>query len=183
MLIEKYLPESPIKYTYSVEVNAPVNTVYKLVRNFELKHAYLLRFLFALRSIPAKLTGRALLGPSLDGLLKAGVYILDEVENQELLLALPGKIWVMAPKVQYINKEEFKYYAEPNVAKVLVNFSTQQISENKTLLTTETRALATDAHSEKMLRRYLRVMQPVSQATRISALRDLKRQAESAFKN
>lgn len=183
MLIEKYLPESPIKYTYSVEVNAPVNTVYKLVRNFELKHAYLLRLLFALRSIPARLTGRDLLGPSLEGLLKAGVYILDEEDNQELLLALPGKIWTLAPKVQYISKEEFKDCTKPNIAKVLVNFSTEALSEDKTLLTTETRALATDAHSEKMLRRYLTIMQPVSQATRISALRDLKRQAESAFKN
>ncbi len=65
MLIDEFLPDYNFAKAHSIEIDAPTDDVYPVVRKLDLREGRILRALFALRSLPSLLTGRrALASPS-----------------------------------------------------------------------------------------------------------------------
>ena len=90
-----------------------------------------------------------------------------------------GKIWTATGGIQKLNPADFRSFSDPDLAKVVWNFSLQPSQSGGTHLTTETRVQCLGAQSRKKLARYAFYIRPISGMTRKSALRAIKRQAES----
>ena len=78
MLIDEFLPVYDFTEYHRVDVDAPIETVYRVVRTLDLRDTYFVRTLFWLRSIPARLQGRQPLGLTLDDLQDMGLILLGK---------------------------------------------------------------------------------------------------------
>lgn len=179
MLIDKFLPTYNLAAKqYSIEINAPIEDVYPVVRKLDLSEAYFTRFILFVRSIPALLQGRPAIGLSLDDLDKMGFFLLGEDPPHELLIGFIGRIWTAAGDLQAVEPARFPAFTTPGYLKGVMNFALTPLGEGRTRLTTVTRSQCLCPESLRKTRRYWFFMAPVSGAVRLGMLRACKRQAE-----
>jgi hypothetical protein len=178
MLIDDFLPVYDRSMHHHIEIDAPLEKIYTVVRKLDLTGAYLFRVLVWLRSVPALLQGRPPLGFTLDDLERLGFIRLGEAPPRELVLGFVGKLWTTSGDFQKLEAREFREFATPGFAKVALNFMLTRSDDGRTHLTTESRVQCLDEASSRKFQRYFFFIGPVSSQTRRSALRDFKRQAE-----
>ena len=75
--------------------------------------------------------------------------------------------------------DEFLPFADPGVAKAVVGFRLDPIGAG-ILLTTETRFVATDDATDRLMRRYWRIIRPGSNLIRTEWLRAIRSRARRA---
>jgi hypothetical protein len=145
----------------------------------------LVRFLFALRSGPALLTrGRGLPSdrarPLAQQMIEFGFVPLADVED-ELVLGFVGQPWRLSGgrRPRLPTATDWADFDEPGYVKAAMNFRVEP-DGGGSILETETRITAMDAHSRRRFRRYWRVIRGGSGAIRRSWLRAAKRRAERA---
>jgi hypothetical protein len=172
-----FLPRYDVHEVHSTTVAAPPETVMRAVRELTAREAPLFVLLMALRSGPRarRLSTRARV---LDQFQRAGFVVLREAPD-ELVFGAAGRFWRAGGDLRLLDPAEFEGFAEPGYAKAAVDFRVERRGE-RTLLTTETRVLATDEHARRTFRRYWRVIHPGSAAIRIAWLRAIRRRAERA---
>jgi hypothetical protein len=180
MLIDDFLPVHDFSKRYQICVAAPIDKVYGVVRRLDLTDAHLLRVLFWLRSVPARLQGKKGLGPTLADLRNLGLIVLAETPPRELALGFVGKLWTASGGLVKVEPKDFRSFARPGFARAVWNFTLAPASDGHTHLATETRVACLDDASRRKFRRYAFFIGPLSGATRWDALRAFKRQAEKA---
>jgi hypothetical protein len=180
MLIDEFLPVHDFSKRYQIGVAAPIDKVYAVVRRLDLTEAHLLRVLFWLRSVPARLQGKKPLGATLADLQELGLVVLGEAPPRELALGFVGKLWTASGEIVKVDPKDFRSFARPGFAKAVWNFTLAPASDGRTRLATETRVACLDDASRRKFRRYAFFVGPLSGATRCDALRACKRQAERA---
>jgi hypothetical protein len=178
MLINEFLPIYDRSMHHHIEIDAPLERVYTVVRQLDLTDAYVFRVLVWLRSVPALLQGRPPLGFTLDALERLGIIRLGEAPPHELVLGFVGKLWTTSGDFQKLEASEFREFAMPGFAKVAWNFTLTRSEDGRTRLATESRVQCLDEVSSRRFQRYFFFIRPVSSQTRHSALRAFKRQAE-----
>ena len=178
MLIDEFLPVYDVSVHHRIEINAPLEKVYTVVRKLDLSGATVLRVGFWLRSVPLLLQGRPPLGCTLDDLERVGLVRLGEAPPHELVLGFVGKLWTGSGDLQKLEAREFREFATPGFAKAAWNFTLTRSEDGRTHLATESRAQCLDEASSRKFQRYLFFIKPLSGLTRRSALRACKRQAE-----
>jgi hypothetical protein len=143
----------------------------------------LVRTLFALRSLPARLTrGGGLPAdptrPLAAQMVEFGFVELAE-DEREVVLGFVGQPWRLAggsmPRVG--TAREWLDFAEPGYVKAAMSFWAAPEGAG-TRLTTETRIHVTDSASRRRFARYWRLIRPGSGLIRRSWLRAAKRRAE-----
>jgi hypothetical protein len=146
----------------------------------------LVLLLYALRSAPALLTRRRR-GlprdkdrPQWEQMLESGFVSLVS-EEDEIVLGYAGQPWKLAggSRLGVSSAEEWERFSAPGYAKAVMGFRAEA-ADGGTLLTTETRVLATDQAARRRFGRYWRVIRPGSSAIRRSWLRAAARRAEAA---
>jgi hypothetical protein len=90
-----------------------------------------------------------------------------------------GRFWHASGDLRRVPADSFVRFAEPGWVKTAVNFRAVREGDH-TLLSTETRILATDAAARRSFRRYWRLVYPGSAAIRIAWLRAIRRRAQPA---
>jgi hypothetical protein len=180
ILIDELLPVHDFSRRYQICVAAPIDKVYGVVRRLDLTEAHLLRALFWLRSIPARLQGHKGLGPTLDDLQKLGLVVLGEAAPREVTFGFIGKLWTASGGLVKVDPNDFRAFATPGFAKAVWNFTLAPTPDGHTCLATETRVACLDDASRRKFRRYAFFIGPLSGATRWDALRACKRQSEGA---
>jgi len=178
MIIDEFLPVYDRSMHHHIEIDAPLERVYTVVRKLDLTGAYLFRVLVWLRSVPALLQGRPPLGFTLDDLERLGLIRLGEAPPHELVLGFVGKPWTTSGDFQTLEAREFREFAMPGFAKVAWNFTLTRSKDDRTHLATESRVQCLDEAGRRKFQRYFFFMGPVSSQTRQSALRAFKRQVE-----
>jgi hypothetical protein len=145
----------------------------------------LVRLLYALRSAPALLSRERGLRrekgrPQWEQMLESGFVLLVD-EEDEIILGYAGQPWKLSggarPRVS--SAAAWERFATPGYVKAAMSFRAEA-ADGGTLLTTETRVLATDESSHQRFGRYWRVIRPGSSAIRRSWLRAAARRAEAA---
>jgi hypothetical protein len=96
-----------------------------------------------------------------------------------LVYGVVGRFWTPSGGVRRIDASEFAAFGEPGWAKGAFSFELEPRGDG-TLLTTETRVLATDEAARGSFKRYWRVIHPGSAAIRLAWLRAIRRRAERA---
>jgi len=161
------------------------------VLELDLRGSKIIRWFFRLRGAPLLFDPKWLfnlkklrtggLGLTLQELLKSGFVNLATKPNEELLLGLIGQFWRPGGEIQRVDIDEFRNFRTPGFAKAVWNFSLSKVSDDWTVLSTETRIQCLDDNSRKKFKRYWSVIQPFSGLIRKEALRIIKKQAEKSY--
>jgi hypothetical protein len=180
MQLDNALPKYDVRERHSITVKAAPATVLDEVRRMTPRDVPVMVALMALRSLPSLLLGRGALGvggrPIVQQFERAGFVRLGTADD-ELVLGAVGRFWRPSGGLRRVAAESFAAFAEPGWAKGTVNFRVVR-ERDHTLLSTETRVLATDAAARRSFRRYWRLIYPGSALIRIAWLRAIRRSAE-----
>ena len=187
MLLDDLMPDSEFNEVHAVRISGPPDLALEAVRSVPLGEMPLVRLLFAIRSLPARIGGKR--GLPADGeislyeqMLDFGFTQLAETPGREVVCGGIGQMFEacggVAPAVG--DARSFLAFREPGYAKVAMSFSAE-VTEGGAWLTTESRVLTTDPVSRRRFGRYWRVIRPGSAAIRRSWLRAAKRRAERGY--
>jgi hypothetical protein len=182
MQLDNALPNYDVRERHSITVKADPGTVLDEILRMTPRDVPVMVVLMALRSLPSLLLGRGALGvggrPIVQQFERAGFVRLGTAED-ELVLGAVGRFWRPSGGLRRVSAEGFAAFAEPGWAKGAVNFRVVREGDH-TLLSTETRVLATDAAARRSFRHYWRLIYPGSAVIRIAWLRAIRRSAERA---
>jgi hypothetical protein len=180
MQLDNALPNYDVRARHSITVKADPRTVRDELLRLSPRDVPMMVVLMALRSLPSLLLGRGALGvggrPIVQQFERAGFVRLGTAED-ELVLGAVGRFWHPSGGLRRVSAESFAVFAEPGWAKGAFNFRVVREGDH-TLLSTETRVLATDAGARRSFRHYWRLIYPGSVLIRIAWLRAIKRSAE-----
>jgi hypothetical protein len=181
MELENALPKYDVRERHSIAADAAPATVLEEVLRITPRDVPVMVALMALRSLPSLLLGRGALGvgvrPIVQQFERAGFVRLATAED-ELVLGAVGRFWHPSGGLTRVSVEDFAAFAEPGWAKAAVNFRAARAG-GRTLLTTETRVLATDDAARRSFRRYWRLIYLGSAVIRVAWLRAIRRRAEA----
>jgi hypothetical protein len=184
MLIDQFLDEASFSETHRIQIAASSESVYRALRELTAAELPLTRFLFALRRVPALLSGApgltvASARPLLETMRNQGFFLLAEDPPRELVLGIVGKLWRPSSGVHRIaSADEFVAFAMPGFAKAVTNFCVST-ERGMTTLTTHTRIRGVDAAARNRFAVYWALIRPGSGLIRRDALRAIKRLAET----
>jgi hypothetical protein len=165
-------------------VEAPPERVYQAIKDVTAGEMPLVRLLFAIRSLPGKLTGKGQLPAAKHESLYAqmvgfGFTVLDEQPARELVLGIVDQAWKVdgGQTAAIRGRGDFLAFAVPGFIKAAMSFELAE-QAGGTHVRTETRVQATDRSTRRKFGRYWRLIRPGSGAIRRSWLRAAKRRAE-----
>ena len=183
--LDELLPDFDVEETHTRRVGASPAAALAAVRAATPGEMPLVQLLYGLRSAPALLTRRRGLRrergrPLWEQMLQSGFLSLVD-EDDEIVLGYAGQPWKLSggarPGVSSV--VAWEWFAIPGYVKAAMSFRAEP-ADGGTLLTTETRVLATDESSRRRFGRYWRVIRPGSGAIRRSWLRAAAHRAEAA---
>jgi hypothetical protein len=181
VLIDRYLPDFDVHERHHTLVDAPPDETYAAVRRLDLSKSRTVRRLLAARGIPGTVRARRRSRAktlTIDDLARGGFVILEEEPGTEIVLGVVGRFWAPQPATRRIEPAEFAAYDEPGVAKAAWNFRVEPISDERSVVITETRVRCTDVEGRRKFVLYWAVMGPFSAVIRRRALALIKQDAE-----
>lgn len=182
-LLDEALPEYEFFERHRTLVSAPPEQALAAAKEATPAEMPFVRTLFALRSLPARLTRRGRLPADRTRSLAAQMvefgFVLLAEDEHGVVFGFAGQPWRLAggsmPRLR--TAREWLDFAERGYVKAVMSFSVVP-EGTRTRLETETRIHATDAGSRRRFARYWRVIRPGSGLIRRSWLRAAKRRAE-----
>jgi Protein of unknown function (DUF2867) len=166
-LLDTFLPRYDFRERHSRVIAAPRQVVWDAIKDVTLAEMPVAGLLFALRSLPARLTGKSGLPragdrPVIAQLPDSGFATLAEAPGQELVVGLIAQMWKLRGEtVRIRNGADFLAFERTGFVKAAMNFHLSD-SANGTRLATETRVLATDTAARTGFGRYWLVIRPFS---------------------
>jgi hypothetical protein len=178
-LLEQLLPTPRLLEVDHVDLAAPPERVWPLVRHADLARSPLVRAFFALRAVPERLSGRA--EPHtlrLDDLCsspeKPGFQVLLEDAPHEVAVGAIGQVWQpVIPFVHAPDAEAFLAFSEPEQVKVAWSIRVLAYGAQDSRVEIEVRVDATDNAAWRKFERYFRLIGPGSHLIRRSLLHGL----------
>jgi hypothetical protein len=176
-MLDDFLPRYDVHEVHSTSISAPPAAVLAAIREVTAREVPLLVVLMALRAGPR--ARRLSAGNTiLSGFERAGFVPLHDGPDG-LAYGGVGRFWRPSGGLRRVEPSEFATFEEPGYVKAAFSFELEPRGE-RTLLTTETRVLATDEAARRSFGRYWRLIHPGSAAIRIAWLRAIRRRAERA---
>jgi hypothetical protein len=183
MLIDKYMPSFDVRHYADVRFDAEPGQVYAALRALDLEKSWIVRLLFTLRMLPARILDKppapersSVQRTFLESALKMGWVILEEVAGQELVAGAVTQPWVANVIFRGLPPDEFVRFEEPGYTKIVWNIAVRKCDGGGAIASTETRVLATEAESRRKFRRYWIVFSPGIRLIRRVALAEVRRE-------
>lgn len=181
-LLEQFMPRFDARSQHAIEVHAPAQAVFTAVEAVTVKEVRFLRELEFIRALPGLATTGRLDVPTRDAPLvlsfTRGAALLGEWPPEEVLAGAIGCFWRIAGNepVVFGSPEEFLTFSEPGFVKAVVGLRLDPRGA-EILLTTETRFVATDDATQRLMSRYWRIIRPGSNLIRREWLGAIRRRA------
>ena len=181
-LREQFMPHFDTRSQHAIEVHAPARAVFTAVEPVSVKQVRFLRELEFIRALPRLAATGRLDVPTVDAPLilsfTRGAVLLGARPPEEVLAGAIGCFWRLAGNepVVFGSPEEFLAFTEPGFAKAVVGFRVDPRGA-EILVTTETRFVATDEATHRLMSRYWRIIRPGSNLIRTEWLRAIRRRA------
>jgi hypothetical protein len=181
-LLEQFMPRFDTRSQHAIEVPAPAQAVFTAVEAVSAKEVRFLRELEFIRALPRLAATGRLDVPTVDAPLllrfTRGAVLLGVRPPDEVLAGAIGCFWRLAGNepVVFGSPEEFLTFTEPGFAKAVVGFRLDPRGA-AILLTSETRFIGTDEATQRLMRRYWRIIRPASNRIRTEWLRAIRRRA------
>jgi hypothetical protein len=182
MLIEEYLPTFDVRDYHDVQVVAPADAAYATLRSLDLTRSWIVQALFAIRSLPSRLrrlqTPPPSAGTFLAQALAVGWVVLEEVPGRELVAGAVTQPWKPVVTFQGLPPVEFTRFSTPGFTKIVWAIAAEPVTPDVSVLSLETRVLATDSASRRKFRLYWYVVSPGVRLLRRVALHRARRELE-----
>lgn len=183
MLIDGWMSEYHFVERHHIRVDAPEPVVYGALLEVDVGAHPVLRSLFALRTLPARLLGRepsdlARRPLTLRSMVERGFVLLEEREPQEVVLGVTGRFWQLRGGIVATRPQDFHESVPAGCARVAWNFALSAAAAGGTRLSTETRIRCADEAARRAFGRYWLLVRPGSGWIRRVMLRVVKREAE-----
>lgn len=183
-LIEDYLPEFDVSDYRETRVRADPDRAYAALRSLDINRSPIVRTLFAIRALPARLRGKAPASAPpakslLDQTLEIGWRILDERPGREIVVGAVTRPWEAVVRFRGLAPQEFIDFEEPGFTKIAWSNRVRTVEPGFSVLSLETRVLATDRGSRRRFRRYWLAVGLGIRLIRVEALRLVKRDLET----
>jgi len=166
LTFDSLLPHSPFSEVHARVIDQPIDRVWQALLTTPADEIKLLKPLFSLRGVPARLTGKIPpapigSGPALELFIEEGFVMLRQdqqpVDGRAILIfGAAGKFWSPAnnkPK-QFDSAADFIAFDERDNVKTVARFELQAMGTTSTRIETETIVDGTDAASVKKFRPY-----------------------------
>jgi hypothetical protein len=177
-LIEKYMPRFDVRERHEAVVEAEPSRTYAELRALDVNRSLLVRIIFAIRTLPARLSsappppkGQSLLEAS----LAAGFVLLEETPGEELVAGAVTRPWEPVVNFRTLPGPEFLAFAEPGFTKIAWSIAVAAEGPGRSRAITETRVHATDPVSRRRFRRYWILFGVGIKLIRVLALRLLRK--------
>jgi hypothetical protein len=187
MLIDRHLPRYDVTEVCSIEVDASWPRAYAAIREADLRDP-VVDALFALRDLPLRIL-RAWHGedppaerPITFGSMVSpdpGWMILDEIPGIELVVGSVGQFWRRDYGWRKVEAPEFREFAEPGYAKLVVSLAVLPAGPGRTTIRYEARTATTDEAARRKFIRYWRLIHPGVALVMRRALKRIKSEAEA----
>jgi hypothetical protein len=180
-MLDLVLPMPRLLEIDHVELAAPKERVWQLLRHENLAKSPLIRALFELRGLPERLRGKGVHPViRIDDLESSeehpGFQILAEDPGHEVVVGAIGRVWL--PEIPFVHVRDAGAYAafdEPGFVKVAWAVRVLPWGETGTRVEVEVRVDATDDASWPKFKRYFRLIGPASHFIRRTLLASLAR--------
>lgn len=179
-MLDRFLPTYDVKSQNTIIVRSTAARTFDAIQRADFSQSAIIRLLFGLRSIPARLSNKPGLNPKITlGGLTAGRFVeLYRHENRTIVMGLIGRFWRPTPELVRIRAGEFVEFAGRRYAKAEWDFGLEQ-NESGVLLTTETRVRCLSIKSRLAFRFYWTFIGPFSSLIRKEMLRVIRNTAQS----
>lgn len=181
-LLEQWMPRFDTRSQHAIAVDAPAQAVFTAVGAVTVKEVRFLRELEFIRALPGLLGSGRLDVPTLDAPLvlsfTRGAAVLGARPPEEVVAGAIGRFWRLVGNepVVFGSPEEFLIFDDPGFAKAVVGFRLDPRGAG-VLLRTETRFVATDEATHRLMSRYWRIIRPGSNLIRTQWLRAIRTRA------
>lgn len=179
-ILDEFMPAYEIAECHETEVRAPAGLTYAAARAIDLNRSLLVRAIFELRALPARLRGAYVAAESqslLEQTRALGWRELLEVPDRFLVMGAVTRAWEGAPVFRGLPAEEFRDFAEPGYVKILWTLEADPIGPARSRFRTETRASTTDPESRARFRNYWAFVSPGIRTIRRQSLALVRREA------
>lgn len=177
MLLDRIQPTWHFRSHHSTVVAAPAARVAEAIGSVRLDRdaSPLVRLLFRARglSLPRKPTPRA-------ALTSNGFSVLGEEPGREIVFGTTGKFWAPRETANLVRVPDARAFIEfdrPGQAKGTINILVEPISDDRTMLRTETRVSCTDLRARLLFGAYWTLIRIPSGWIRRDMLRAIARRA------
>ena len=182
-LLDRFMPAYTVREFHSARVHAAPERVYQAIKQTTFADLKVFAVLMQIRMAAAgrfrKVQAPAV--PIVDIMSRPGSGFLPLADNgrREIVLGLAGRFWSNGPPARVRNAPEFEAYRNAGAARSAFDLRIKDLGSGWCELSTETRAIGTDAAGDRAMARYWRVIYPGSAAIRRMWLDAIKRRAEA----
>ena len=174
MIADKYLDKWDAASEHNINIHGDAAVIYAAARELDFSKSWIIRFLFALRGLPARNAGLA----SLD---KIGFKMLEEQPPDEFVIGIVGRFWTPGGHLIATTPQEFITFTEPGFARATWSFRIEKAEDGQKTLYTFTRVRCTDSKSRRSFLRYWRFIGPFSGLIRREILSLIKTSVEKTL--
>jgi hypothetical protein len=157
-MLDRFLPLWDVRECHHLEVAAPADRAFNVLRNLDVNRSPIVHALFWLRELPFRLRRRGAVAPPhrslLEDALSAGWIVLDELPGQQLAVGSVTKPWEPVVTFRGLPGPELRAFREPGYVKIGWGIAVRAAGPGSSVLGTETRVLATDDRSRRRFQRY-----------------------------
>jgi hypothetical protein len=182
-LLDEFMSRYDVYERQAIVVNAPPDMTLAAARNQDLLGLPLVKAIFTTRALVMGSSDETPLRRQ--GLLAAtaamGWRVLEEIPDREIVVGAVTKPWQADVTFRGIEPEHFAAFGEPDYVKIVWMLRADPIGAgDRTLFSTETRAVATDDEARRKFRRYWALASPGISMIRRLGLPPLRASAERA---
>jgi hypothetical protein len=170
---------------HEIEVAAPAAVTMAAARDMDIHRSPLVRAIFAIRTLPARLRGAPPRTPAslLSETLALGWRVLADEPGRAIVVGAVTQPWHAEVTFRGLPPDAFVAFDEPGYAKIAWTFEAFPLGPSTSRFRTETRVSTTDARSRRLFRRYWAVFSPGILLIRRASLKLVKAEAERRFQS
>jgi hypothetical protein len=182
-LLDRFMPTSEVAERHEIVVAAPAELTMAAAREMDIFRSPLVRAVFAVRTLPARLRGAAARRPAalLSETLALGWRVLADVPGRAIVVGAVTQPWHADVTFRGLEPHAFAAFDEPGYAKIAWTLEAIPLGPSTSRFRTETRVLTTDPRSRVLFRRYWAVFSPGILLIRRASLGLVKADAERRF--
>jgi hypothetical protein len=182
-LLDEFMPTYDVYERQALVISAPAEVTLAAARNQDLLALPLIDVIFKTRALVMGSSQEA--SPPRQGLLgmmlALGWRVLEEIPDREIVVGAVTRPWQADVTFRGIAPEHFAAFDEPDYVKIVWTLRADPSGAgNRTLFSTETRAVATDGEARRKFRRYWAFASPGISMIRRLGLPALRSSAERA---
>jgi hypothetical protein len=180
--LDEFIPQPDVRERFSIKINAPTAMVLDTACNFDMQSPQPVRLIFRMRERLMRASVAQERKPQ--GLLEETRTLGWGLLAQKPRLVICGatcRPWEADVTFTPIAPHEFASYAEPDRVKIAWSLETESVTPEVTMLSQETRVVATDAQARLKFRSYWRWARFGIIAIRLLLLPAVRREAEKRW--